>query len=722
MTLLSELKQNPLLNYQDFVPYQKIQAADIEPAVTAAIQESKNHLEQILSQLEAARKQPNMLNFDNTLFAFIEMEDIISRVWTPVENLLSLMGTQEIRDAANKARPLVVEFYNEYSLDPRVYELIKLYAQTDETKNLSGEKKRHLENTLIDFKLSGAELEGAAKEEFKALNLKLADLSQKFSENATDSKFELIITDRQDLSGLPEDIIKATEVQANDYREELSKKSSPEEALQKIPAGAWLFNLDYPSFGPFMKFSDKGNLRKILYTQYLSQGTKSSCKGILGDKDKETNLDNDPLIKEIFNAKLRKARLLGYKNYAELSLETKMAPSPEAVKAFLERLVSKAKPLAEKEYKALVEFQKEIGYKNTENNPERVYPWDKDYLSEKLRKAKFDFDTNITKPYFELRNTISGMLNIARQLFDIDFKPAPHIETWHKDVEPYQVTSKDGTIIGTFYMDLYPRDIKRQGAWVMPLVAACRNRDKSSTLAQCTLTCNLTKPSADRPSLLTHLEVVTLFHEFGHAMHHLLSKVELEPLSGTSVEWDFVELPSQLNENFCWEKTSLKTFAKHYKTGETIPDELIDRMLAARNFNEGISCIRQNEFGLFDLAVYMREQDDGKTANEIFKEVVRKYGIFEVWEETNFPCSFGHIFAGGYAAGYYSYKWAEVLEADAFSRFQNEGILNPKVGKEYREKILEKGDSEAPMKLFVDFMGREPNENALLKRMGLEEK
>jgi oligopeptidase A len=269
-------------------------------------------------------------------------------------------------------------------------------------------------------------------------------------------------------------------------------------------------------------------------------------------------------------------------------------------------------------------------------------------------------------------------------------------------------------------MDLYPRDIKRQGAWVMPLVSSCQNRDGSKTRSQCALVCNLTKPGENLKSLLSHQELVTLFHEFGHALHHLLSKVSLEPLSGTSVEWDFVELPSQLQENFCWEKESLKTFAKHYQTGEPIPDSLIEKMLKARAFNEGLACIRQNEFGLFDLAVYMREQDDDKPVIQIYKDVVKEYGLFDVWDGTNFPNSFGHIFAGGYAAGYYSYKWAEVLEADAFSRFQKEGILNPAVGLDYKTKILEKGDSSPPMDLFVSFMGREPDENALLSRMGLE--
>ncbi|MDA0772165.1 MAG: M3 family metallopeptidase [Cyanobacteria bacterium] len=695
---------NPLLDYGEFAPYAEIQAKDIVPAIKVAIDKSQ-------AQLEAILELPvSEYNFANTIHALVEMENHIGNVWTPVENLLSLMGKDDIRDAANEARPLVVEFYNNYSLDPRVYKLIKDYSQTTEAKSLTGEKKRHLENTILDFKLSGAELEGKEKEEFKTLNLKLSDLSQKFSDNVTDSKFELIVTDKSDLAGLPEDIIDGAKRKADEMREHAAS----------IPVGAWLFNLDYPSYGPFMKFADNGNLRKQLYIQYLAKATDSASRGLSGG-DKAGSLNNEPLINAIYAAKLRKTNLLGYKNYAELSLQTKMAPSPEKVKEFLQRLGIKAKPLAQKEYQALIEFQKQIGYQNTENNLNDVYPWDRDYLSEKLRKAKYDFDTNLTKPYFELRNTIKGMFEIAETIYSIKLERINTVSTWHEDVEVYQVQNKDGSIVGTFYMDLYPRDIKRQGAWVMPLVGACIESDGTKILPQCTLVCNLTKPTDTHPSLLTHIEVVTLFHEFGHALHHLFSKVELEPLSGTNVEWDFVELPSQLNENFSWEKESLLTFAKHYQTGEVIPDELLGKMLAARTFNEGLACIRQLEFSLFDFAIHMRESaEDSRSPNDIFKEIVAQNGVFSVWEGTNFPCSFSHIFAGGYSAGYYSYKWAEVLEADAFSRFQKEGVLNPKLGQEYKEKILERGDAEPPMDLFKDFMGREPSEDALLSRMGLE--
>jgi Zn-dependent oligopeptidase len=700
--------KNPLLDYGEFAPYEQIKPDHIVPAIKEGITRARKNLAEVLKLLDDDSSE---LFFNNTLFPLIEIDADLDRAWTPIQNLLSLAGTKEVRDAANEARPLIVEFYNEYSLDPRVYSLVKKYSETTEAKNLTGEKARHLRNTLLGFKLAGAELNDSDKEEFKKLNLELSELSRKFSDNVTDSKFELVVLDASDLSGLSEDIIAAAKDKADEYRSELG--------IEKVPESAWIFNLDYPSYGPFMKFADNGALRKKMYFEYLNKGTAKDSQGLLA-KGETLDLNNEEIVSKIFQAKLRKAQLLGYKSYAEVSLETKMAPSPHEVKVFLERLATKAKPLALKEYAELVEFQKKIGYANTENNPEKIYPWDKEYLSEKLRKAKYDFDTNLTKPYFELYACINGMFDIAKTLFGVNFKKITGVEVWHKDVEVYQVENLDGSRIGTFYMDLYPRDIKKQGAWVMPIEPACINMDGSKSLPQCTLTCNLTKPTKDQPSLLNHLELTTLFHEFGHALHHLLSKVELAPLSGTDVEWDFVELPSQLNENFCWESESLRTFAKHYKSGEVIPDSLLDKMLKARNFNEGLACIRQLEFGLFDLAVYMQEDIKlAKPANEIFKSIVSEYGVFDFIESTNFPCSFSHIFAGGYSAGYYSYKWAEVLEADAFSRFQKEGVLNPKVGSDYRTAILERGDSKAPMELFVEFMGREPNENALLERMGL---
>lgn len=671
----------------DFVPYSQIKPEMIVEAVSEAIKQAQDKLESILKILDT-KTEPD---FENTMKALIEVGEIVDKVWSPVDNLLNLEGKKEIREAAEQARPLVVEFFNDYSLDKRVYKLIKKYSLTNEALNLEGEYKRYLDESLRDLKLSGAELEDDKKEEFKKLNLELAELSQKFSDNVTDSKFDLLIKDKADLSGLPEDAI----------------------SMAQREDGTWVFNLDYPSYSAFMRFSDKGQLRKELYFKYLSRASREFPT---------EELDNDKLIPKIRTAKLKKANLLGYKNYAELSLETKMAPNPEYVIGFLERLALKARPLAEKEYAELLKFQKKINYENTEKNPEKVYPWDKEYLAEKLKKEKFDFDTNLLKPYFEIENTISGMFALFEKLLGIKFELNKSIDVWNEDVKPYEVLdSESGIKLGTIFLDLYPRETKRDGAWVSPLVQGAeilKNGSLEYRKPQCTLSCNFAKPTAQTPSLLNHREVETLFHELGHALHHTLTKAKLSPMSGTSVEWDFVELPSQLNENFTWEKPVLKSFAKHYITGEIIPDELIERMRKSRIFNEGLACLRQLCFALFDFQIYMNSPDD-KRAVDIFRDCANKYDLWESTSGTNFPCSFSHIFAGGYAAGYYSYKWAELLEADAFGEFKKTGIINPETGMKYRKTILEKGDSEEPMKLFIDFVGREPREDALLERMGL---
>lgn len=687
---------NPLLNYDEFAPYRSIKAEHIVPAVQEITSWAKNELEEVLKTQEP-------YTFENTLERLILMEEAIDKVWTPVENLLSIKGEDDIREAAEAARPILVQFYNDYSLDERVYKLVKKYAASKEVKRLDAARARYLKNTIKDFKLSGAELEGEEKEEFKELNLKLAELTQKFSNNVVDSKFNLIIKDEADLTGLPEDIIQAAKNKAKEL--DIS--------------GAWVFTLDFPSYDPFMKFADNGKLRQIFYIEYLN-------KASAGKKNKNgDSIDNEPLIHEIYKAKSRKARLLGFRNYAELSLQTKMAEKPRKVKDFLLRIASKARPLAEKEYKELVEFQKKIGYVNLEKDPSKILPWDVSYLAEKLRKEKFDIDTNITKQYFELSATVDGMFTIATKIFGISFKEISDYETWDDEVRVFQVLDKDSSLIGTFYMDLHPRDTKRGGAWVMPLVDSSVKSDGTITRPQCALVGNITRPQTEpesKPALLTPWDVRVLFHEFGHALHALFSKVELSPIAGTNVEWDFVELPSQLMENFTWEKESLSIFAKHYETGELIPDELLEKMVEARNFNEGIACLRQMVFSLFDLEFYMNELDFLlEPPSYSYLKLVKEYDVIEPCHYINFPNSFSHIYAGGYSAGYYSYKWAEVLEADAFSKFKDSGVLlSAEVGQSYRESILEKGDSEPPMDLFKSFMGREPDENALLRRMGCE--
>lgn len=701
---------NPLLEGSRYVDYSRIEARHIVPAVEQVIQEARGALERILSQVERARTDTRGLSFETVLFALIEIDLKVSRVWGPIGNLLSVKGTPEIRQAADQARPLVIDFSNDLALDPRVYELVSIYAETAEGKGLTEERARYLSNTLRDLRLAGAALPEDKKNELRTLNQRLAELGRRFSDNATDSKFEMVLTTPEELAGLPDDIIAAARRRGDSYREKLGE--------EKIPAGACVFNLDYPSYIPFIRYSERGDLRKKIAWEYMQQGTGHATRGLLDNGEKGTgSLDNQPILREICSIRARRAELLGFKNHAELGLTTKMARNPETVRSFLESLMPQVQPIARKEYQALVDFQNQIQYCNTENRPDRVFPWDREFLAEKLRKARYDIDSSQVKPYFELRATLAGMFSIAGTLFGITFEKLTSVPVWHPDVEVYQVRNEAGKPCGTLYMDLFPRDEKSSGAWVNPLSNNCWDIKGEPHEAQCVLVCNMTQPAPDAPSLLSFEEVTTLFHECGHALHQLLSTVELEPLSGLNVAYDFVELPSQLFENFCNEEISLRTFAKHYQTGDIIPDDLLQKIMKAKKFLAGILFLRQLAFGLLDITIYTLPDASQVDADQIYRDIITRYDVFEYWEGTHFPCSFSHIFGGGYSAGYYSYKWSEALEADAFSRFKEDGVLSARVGRQYRDKILSRGDAEEPMALFVDFMGREPRPEAILERL-----
>lgn len=700
---------NPLLEKTEFINYKDIKPVHVLPAVDAAIKEAREKIEEILKSVEALGGNSEGMKFSEFVHPFIEAESLVSRVWGPVNNLLALDGVDELREEATKARPKVIEFGSDTTLDPRTFKLFSMYAESKEGKSLVGEKKRYIENTLRDLKLMGAGLSEEKKAELKTLNIELAELSRKFSDNVTDSKFELVITEEEELAGLPEDVIKASRLKADQYREKLGE--------EKIPKGASVFNLDYPSYIPFMRYSDRGELRKKLSYNFLQQGTSKATGGLLEDKENKKNLDNHQVILDLLKKKKKKAEILGFKNFSELSLQVKMAKDPKKVISFLEAIAEKAKPVAVRELQALAEFQNSIGYSNTEGRADKVCSWDREYLSEKYKKEKFNFDSSVLKPYFELENTVQGMFSLIKDLFGVSLEKVDDVPVWHEDVDVYAVVGESGERKGVLYFDLFPRDTKRQGAWVNPLTNSHIDSKGERHVGQCVLACNLTPATKDQPSLLSMDEARTLYHEMGHALHHVLSEVELEPLGGLNVAWDFVELPSQLFENFLLEEKSLKRITKHYQTGEEISAELVGKIQAGERFLSGIFFIRQLEFGLFDMEIYSREDVDSIDPDRVFREIVGKYGVFDYWEGTHFPYAFSHIFGGGYAAGYYSYKWAEVLEADAFSRFKEDGVISSKVGAEYRDKILSKGDSEEPMKLYKDFMGREPDEAALLERL-----
>ncbi len=703
--------ENPLLLTNRLISHSQITPEHVLPAIETVITSARQQLERVLEQLTSARTNPENLSFESVLYPFIDISLCISRAWSPVANLLSLKGTTELRQAAEQARPLVVGFYTDLMLDARVFELITIFSNSPLGKTLRGVRARYLSHMLRDLRLAGANLDLESKKELKQINLRLAELSRRFSDNVTDSKFELILSEESELKGLPAEIVLASRRRADLYREKLGE--------QTIPPGVALFNLDYPALVPFMRFSERSDLRKKLSFAYLQQGSAQATRGLLAQQagSVTTSLDNKDISAQICSLTRRKAQLLGFKNHAELSLVTKMAKTPARVKEFLESLATKVKPIAQKEKEALIAFQNEIAYQNSELNPELLFPWDREFLCEKLRKARYNFDSQEAKPYFELRQTLSGIFNVSAQLFGITFTRTTGVDTWHDDVEVYKVTGEEGQDLGMLYLDLYPREMKNQGAWVNPLFNSHHNSVGAYYPAQCILVCNLTPPATDAPSLLSFEEASTLFHEFGHALHHLLSNVELEPLAGLNVAYDFVELPSQILENFCTDATSLKTFARHYVTGAEIPSELLDKMIIARKLFAGLASLRQLEFALFDLAVFTDESTEDLDLIQLYQDVIEKYGVIPYWQGTYFPYSFQHIFAGGYSAGYYSYKWSEVLEADAFTRFKENGVLSEVVGRAFRDTILSRGDSKDALELFVDFMGREPKNDALLKKL-----
>ncbi len=704
------ISTNPLLSSDEFVNYAALTPEHVVPAIEEAIAKAKKALEKVFSKSAWYAENPASTTFDQAIFPIIEAELIVTRAWAPVSNLLSLDGTPALRQAADKARPLVVAFHNDVTFDPRLFQIVSAYAASAEAKTLTGERARYLSNLQRDLRLAGAGLPEEQKAKLRELNLRLADLARRFTDNATDSKYEMVLTEADQLRGLPEDVLAAARHRADTFREKAG--------ADRVPPGAHLFNLDYPSYVPFMRYSERSDLRKQLAFESLQRATPRATRGLLGDPaDAGKSLDNAEIIREICAAKAEKAALLGFQNFAELSLAPKMAKDPNRVISFLESLAAKARPVAKKEYDALVAFQQEIGFKNSENDPNQLFPWDRAFLEEKLRKKRFDFDSKETKPYFELRRTLRGMFSLGEKLFGNTFERISNVPVWNADVEAYAVKDEHGKVLGTLFLDLYPRDTKNQGAWVNPLCNSYIDSSGKAHRAQCILVCNLTPPGPDFPSLLSYDEVRTLFHEFGHAMHHLLSTVSLEPLSGLNVAYDFVELPSQLLENFCTEEVFLTTFARHFETDAEIPATLLKKIKAAQHFLEGLMFIRQLEFGIFDMSVYTHGKGSSFDVDQLFRDVVTRIGVLGYWEGTHFPAGFGHIFGGGYAAGYYSYKWSELLEADAFSRFKDNGVLSSAVGREYRDKILCKGDSEEPMKLFVDFMGREPKDDALLERL-----
>lgn len=618
-----------------------------------------------------------------------QLDDRLGQAWSPVGHMNAVVNSEALRDAYNGCLPLLSEYSTRLGQNRQLFEAYQSLADSEEFNKLDSAQQKVINDNLRDFRLAGVALEDDKKARYGEIKKQLSELTSKFSDNVLDATmaWSKLITDESELAGLPESALAGAKQLAESKEKE-----------------GWLLNLDFPSYFPVMTYCDNRELRKEVYTAF---STRASDQG-----PNAGEFDNTKNIQEILKLRHELAQLLGFDNYAEYSLATKMAESPDKVIEFLEDLAAKSKPQAEKELAELKAFAKETF------GAEELEAWDVGYYGEKLRQQRYAISQEELRPWFPAEKAISGMFEVVNRLYGIEFETVNNVDTWHKDVRFFNITRK-GEVIGRFYLDLYAREHKRGGAWM----DVCRSRwkqDDKLQLPVAYLTCNFTPPVGDKPALLTHDEVVTLFHEFGHGLHHMLTKVDYAAISGISgVAWDAVELPSQFMENWCWEKEGLAIISGHFETGEPLPEEMLDKLLAAKNFQSAMMMVRQLEFSLFDFKLH-KEYRENIDVQSVLNEVRKQVAVVIPPSFNRFQNSFSHIFAGGYAAGYYSYKWAEVLSADAFSRFEEEGIFNRNTGESFLHEVLEKGGSAEPMELFVNFRGREPQIDALLRHSGIQ--
>lgn len=663
-------------------PFQQIKTEHYMPALESAIEEARAEIKAITDNKE----EPSFKNTVEALEFSGEKLGIISSV---LFNLNSAETNEQLQKAAQEASPLLSAFDNEIKQNELLFSRINTVFEQKEQLPLNGEQKMLLDKTFKSFIRSGANLDGEKKARFKEISIELSKLSLSFGENVLHetNNFQLIIDNPEDLKGLPEDV----------------KKRAAMEAEEHGLKNKWIFTLHAPSYLPFMEYADNRKLREKMFRAYMS-------KAIKGDE-----WDNRELIKKIVALREEMAGLLGYETFASYVLEERMAGSPGEVMKFLYDLLEKAFPKAQEEVQELDLFMKEMGVGHA------LERWDWAYFSEKLRKKKYNIDEEEVKQYFRLENVIDGVFLTAGKLYGLHFKKNEEIPVYHEDVTAYEVTNESGEVIAVFFADFFPRKGKRPGAWM----TTYRNQyrfGKKKIIPHVSIVCNFTPSSPDNPSLLKFDEVKTLFHEFGHALHGMLADTTYQSLSGTNVYWDFVELPSQIFENWCFEKECLDSFAKHFETGEPISQALIDKLKASANYHEAYATVRQISFGLLDMNYHhlLSKKTEALEDVEAFeKEVMKPTELLPEVKGSSMSVQFGHIFAGGYAAGYYSYKWAEVLDADSFELFKEKGVFDTETAHSFRDNILAKGGTEHPMDLYVKFRGKKPDPNALLRRAGL---
>ena len=665
---------NPLLQDFNTAPFSKISNDNYKPAIQKGIEIAK-------LEIDAITDNSNEPTFENTTVALDFSGEKLNRITSIFFNLNSAETNDEIQKIAQEVSPLLSEFGNDITLNTALFARVKAVFNVKETLDLSPEQTMLLDKQYKSFARNGANLNKEDKSKLREIDAKLSTLSLKFGENvlAETNAFELHITNENDLAGLPE---------------------SEKEAAKSKDKEGWVFTLDYPSYIPFLTYIDNRELRKKIAIAAGKKGFQDS------------SFNNEGVVLEIVNLRHQRANLLSYKTHAHFVLEERMAETPENVIAFSNNLLEKAKPAAIKEFNNLEAYAKKL------DGIDQLQKWDGAYYSEKLKKELFDLDQEILKPYFKLENVIGGVFEIANRLFDLQFEEVSNIDKYHEDVKTYNVTDTKGNFIAVFYADFHPRKGKRNGAW-MTSYKSQQIKNGKNERPHVSIVCNFTKPTETKPSLLTFNEVTTLFHEFGHALHGMLANTTYNSLSGTSVSWDFVELPSQVLENWCFEREALELFAKHYETGEVIPMNYVEKIKESASFHEGMQTLRQLSFGLLDM------QWHGQDPTEISSVKVFENGAFADTKlypdvaENVMSTAFSHIFQGGYSAGYYSYKWAEVLDADAFEYFLEEGIFNKEVATKFKENVLSKGGTEKPMELYKRFRGKEPKPDALLKRAGL---
>ena len=675
---------NPLLSHADLPAFSDIKPAQVTSALDQVLQTNRQWLEQTLANNTG-------FTWNNLVTPLNEAGNRLERMWSPVSHMNAVVNTDELRKAYNANLPKLSDYHTEIGQNEVLYNAIKSLRETEQ--GLNAAQLKDLDDSLLSFKLSGIGLPAEQKARFKDLSQQLSQLNSKFSDNVLDATnaWSKHITDVQDLEGLPESAL------------EMAAQTAQQRGLD-----GWVITLQFPSYIAVMTYANNRQLREELYQAYTTRASELGAN---------PEWDNTQVMQDILQLRREEAQLLGYATYADLSLATKMAENPQAVLTFLEDLAQRSKPFAEQEFAEIQAFARE------HYGLEQVKVWDAPYISEKIKQARFDFSEEDLKPYFPADCVIEGLFSLVQQLFGIHIQQVTEgVDLWHSDVRFYHVYDKQGQLQAKFYLDLYARQHKRGGAWMSDFCGRFQ-RAEGLQIPVAFMTCNSAAPVGDKPALFTHDEVVTLFHEFGHGLHHMLTQVDYPDIAGINgVEWDAVELPSQFMENWCWERSVLNRISGHWQTGEPIPDDLYNKMQAARHFQTAMATVRQLEFAIFDMRLHMDAQAaEAGRAQALLNEVRQQVAVVPYPAFNRMANTFTHVFAGGYAAGYYSYKWAEVLSADAFARFEEEGLFDAGVGEAFLQEVLQVGGSRPAMESFIAFRGRKPQVDALLRHSGLTE-